>query len=922
MVEALFTRFTSHSGPLAKVLSLTDGKLTKHAAAQMVRGQFETLSLGTTGPGAAHRLATMLQGWKPTQALSPSLALSGAVAGDVVTQKALAANVGAVARDTKHFGYRAGVAGLLVLDYDPPKGRAALSPADLWAALLTLWPEAGRGIVCHWFSGSSLIFDGDAQMACIGGQRLYVVIQSQSDIPRTLSVLNKRAWLQGLGAHIHVSSAGALLTRSLFDSAMGDAGGRLDFAPAGAACRDGLEQHRGAPTVLADGGPLDTRTTLPDLSAAEEAEVRALIDAAKLRAQPEADAKRAAWLADRQQGAAIEAAKAGVEPEEARQRIRREHEALLSGVLMGSAELIHVTEEGQEVLTTVQALLKDPKHWHLKRFLSPHEPAHRGRSPDAIAYLLQAVPVIFDLNDSVTYRLQAQPVRLQATPGNKAQLADLIAAELATRPDLFTVAGQLVRPVAGEFVAVIRPLLSFLIGTHCALYRSTRDGKAAALDVDQPVVEMVLALLVERARKIKGRSSIPMIDAHGRVIEAQGLDDATGFYLETIAADAEPIPTAPTRTQTVAALRRLWKPWALYEWTTPHCCAAMLATVLTVPLRPTIDATPGLFADGVSQGAGKSAAIAAVLALIQGHRAGMKTWTGDAEAEIEKYLLALARSGAAAVAYDNTLGTFDSATIATAVIEGRVSARLLGSNTALAPTFRAMWLASGNNASLGRDCGTRFLQARIACPDGQPHRKSFPYEPSEAALADRMGIVRAILTVHRAWHAAGCPQPPDGISTRFPVWGRTVRAMVLWLSSSGLAAEADLSPLGDPADSILNREASSDPDTENTLALFAALADNFGTAQPFTARDVGTLASLGRDSSDAARRSLWDAVSGFFPRGAPSAQALTSMLRNRRDRVLEGLRLVAIAKGERREDRRAGQLFAVVEAWDTRATQH
>jgi hypothetical protein len=915
MSDLLFSRFTSSTGPLTKVLSLSpDGKLVKTASAQMYLGAFETMRISTNEPHAGPRTAAALTGWGSNQALSPSVCLT-ADSGKVVTQRVLQEHPGAVARDAKHFGYRADAIGLCVLDFDAQKDAKPPSPAEIRAVLLKIWPALEGGIVLHWVSGSSLIYTRDGSLLVgISGQRVYIGVRSQADIPRTVKVVNQRAWLLGLGGHVHVSESGAKLVRGLFDSAMGDAGGRLDFAPAGAVCTDGLEQRRGPPEVWFDVRPIDSRATLPDLSAAEEAEVAALIEEAKRRAEPEAQAKRAAWLASRQQAAAIEAAKRGNDPEEARRRVEREHAALIQGVLMGSAEVIHVDDNGTEHRVLVDQLLKSPKEWHGKRFLSPHDENHRHRSADAMAYLLQPSPKLFDLNDLVTYSLQPQPVRLQVVAGNKAQLAQEIATELASRSDLMNVAGQLSRVVNGEFAPVSRPILSFIIGTHCALYRSTKEGKTAPVDIDQPTVDMVHALLTERAGRVKGRSSIPLIDCEGRIIASPGLDTATGIYLE-VDADAEPVSLSPTRAQAVEALRRAWHPWSLYGWETPHDRAAMLATVLTVPLRPTIDAAPGLFGDGALQSLGKSSAIGAVLVLVQGHRGGMKTWTNDSEVENEKYLLSLARSGAPAVAYDNVVGTFDSAAIASAVIEGRVSARVLGSNTAASPTFRAMWLASGNNSSMGRDCSTRFLQARIACPDGQPQRRAFPFEPSEAARADRMGIVHSILILHRAWHAAGRPMA-DGISTRFPQWGRTVRPLVQWLQSAGIAAEAGLDELGDPADSILNRASASDPDAEASSELFRAIADQFGSGTPFTAGKLARVVRLGKDSPSSKGHELWDAVSAFFPRTfrAPSAQSLSSVMKHRRDRVYDGLKLVALPKTSTRDAARSGQLFAVIEA--------
>jgi hypothetical protein len=909
--EIRFTRFTSSTGPLAKIIGkAADGSLSKAASAQFYAGSFETLCVETSTGQGAQQLVNALSTFGAHQALSPSLSL-GASYGEITTQKALAAHPGAVARTTKNFGYLAGVGGLAVLDFDPQIGVTPLTPDELIDRFFMLCPGAAHNPVLHWVSGSSLIYDGDRQLSGVTGQRMYVAVKNQADIPRFIGVLNNRAWLLGVGGHIHVSAAGSLLVRGLFDSAMADAGGRMDFAPAGAVCHDGLIQLRQAPVVVADGPPLDTQHALPDLTAAEESEVAALIGAAKLRAESTAQAARAVWLASRQQSAAIQAVTHGTDPDAARDRIKREHEAMLGGVLTGAAELIYVDDKGIEHSVPVDQVLGDPRTWHGRAFLSPHEPGHRGRSPDAIAYLMQATPILFDLNDRVTYRLQRQPVRLQVAQGGRAALADQIASELAAYPDLMQCAGQLVRVVDGTFAPVSRPMLSFIAGTRVSLYRRLKDGKESAADCDRECIDIIHALLTERCRKVIARSSIPLIDASGRLIDRPGLDEATGIYLEV--QDDEPIPMSPSKAEVVEALRRLWKPWSLYHWTTPHCCAAVLATVLTVPLRPTIDGAPGLFADSFSQAQGKSSLTAAVMVLAQGDRANMKSWAGDSEVEIEKYLLSLARAGAPVISWDNVIRTFDSAIIATALIEGRVSGRQLGVTNALSPVFRAMWLASGINASIGRDCATRFLQARIACPENQPQKMSFPFEPSEAARADRLGIVRAILTVHRAWHEAGCPQA-DGITTRFPAWGRTIRHMTFWLSSSGLAAEAGIGPVGDCADAILNRVNDSDPDTDGAIALLSSLQAVF-EGSPFAASEAAKVSRSGKDSSHGEYRDLWDAVTTYFPKdiNGPSPQRLSALFRNRRDKVYAGLKLVVLPKPATREGERMGQLFAVVE---------
>jgi len=56
-------------------------------------------------------------------------------------------------------------------------------------------------------------------------------------------------------------------------------------------------------------------------------------------------------------------------------------------------------------------------------------------------------------------------------------------------------------------------------------------------------------------------------------------------------------------------------------------------------------------------------------------------------------------------------------------------------------------------------------------------------------------------------------------------------------------------------------------------------------------------------------------VSSYFPRAlnGPTVQSLSSLLRNRRERIYAGLQLVMLPKLPGREGERTGQLFKVVE---------
>lgn len=905
MTGGRMTVFTSEwPKALGKVFSLASGSLKKETAGSMSRGKYRVASFSTP-----HDLAALLKTVGHDQAISASLPL-GASEGSIVSERHLAATPGAITRSKRSFGLP-DAPGILTLDYDPQEGRPPLTSIELPEALLKACPGLARAGIVHWHSGSSFIFHGDRQLKGIGGQRLYVMVQSLADVPRALATLNKRLWLAGIGGHVKVSAAGSLLVRSLFDGAMGDAGARLDFI-GGSICRDGLEQRRGDPTVVVDGDFIDSHEAIPDVTPDEDSAYEALVETAKHNAAAEADAKRREWKAEKEREAVAQAVTLGANIEDARVQVRRTLDAALGGSLLGSFALIHVDDLGKESSVTVDQVLSDRARWHLSRFLSPIDPDHRDRSPDAILYADQPHPVLYDLNDGGTlYRLLKQPVSLCVTPGSKSDLAGQISDHLKQEPDIFTSGGQLVRVSRGALVPMSRPLLSYLIGCKVALYRQGRE-KRSPIDIDQSTADMVSALLTERARAIMGRASIPLICTDGRVIHRPGFDEPTALYVDLEPGTLLAIPDAPRRIETIEALRRLWHPWSSYQWATPHDRAAMLATVLTIAIRPTIEAAPGLFADAPLQASGKSKAVAAVAAVVRGHSGGVKSWVAGNDAEVEKYLLSVVRAGEASVTFDNILGTFDSAALATSMTEGRVSARLLGVSELKSHAARIMWLASGNNAVLSRDQATRWLVARIDTKSEAPHKLSFSFDPVEAALRDRLGIARAIVVVHRAWHTAGCPRG-DGINTRFAEWGRVVRSIVQWLQTTGIAVEAGIGALGDPATSILEGACTADPETDSLALLLYGLSETFG-CDPFTSAEVASHFKDGETSAIEGKIAIWEGITGLMPRAryGATSQSVGSVLRNRRDRPTLGLKLVEVPQFGRAAAR--GSMWRVVSA--------
>lgn len=260
--------------------------------------------------------------------------------------------------------------GVIVIDYDPPPG-AALSKRDLIDKLLGLVPGLRDAGLVWWASSSSYIFDDEREIVGLRGQRIYVVVADTTDTKRVLEIINKRAWLAGLG-RVEVSKSGAVLVRGLADEAMSTAA-RLDYV-GGSICELPLSQRRPRPEVVNLGGFLNTRLAITDLSEKEEGRYQAFVARAKRDAKPEADRVRANWRAERQKSLTKRLTSFGVPEPEARQRAAATVAAVATGQLAGDYE-IHLAD-GRVV--TVRDILDDRTAFNGLMTLDPVEPDYRG----------------------------------------------------------------------------------------------------------------------------------------------------------------------------------------------------------------------------------------------------------------------------------------------------------------------------------------------------------------------------------------------------------------------------------------------------------------------------------------------------------------------------------------------------------------
>ncbi|MDP1899275.1 MAG: hypothetical protein Q8K96_02320 [Rubrivivax sp.] len=441
--------------------------------------------------GSAADLAALLDTVTTHQAVCASLAHDGRVAGEIVTKAALPAHPGAKARGKAAFGLQASP-GMLFVDHDAASAEGGMSRADLWQWLVRLIPGLKSAGVVWRPSGSSHIHHGDKDLTGLRGQHCFVLLQDASDGPRVMKILASRFWLEGLG-RVEVSKSGALLQRCPIDTAPSDAA-RLIFA-GGADCVPPLEQRRGPCVVLSEGGFLDSRREVLDLTADEHGRYEGLIEQAKAAALPLAMQRRAEHRGETVARRLPALIRQGLSAGEAEARISAAVDAAYGGMLLGDFELTIVHEEGKREVVTVAQVLADRDRYHEADCLDPLNPEHRSGSPDCRLYLHSASPIAYSLDDGGTvYRLRAAQQRMTVVRGARGELVSGLSELVAGLDNVFATDTGPVLIERGRRLALTVDRLMNLVGTSVVLTAAGAKGQLP-MDLQRETAGLVLAAL-------------------------------------------------------------------------------------------------------------------------------------------------------------------------------------------------------------------------------------------------------------------------------------------------------------------------------------------------------------------------------------------------------------------------------------------
>jgi len=285
----------------------------------------------------------------------------------------------------------------------------------------------------------------------------------------------------------------------------------------------------------------------------------------------------------------------------------------------------------------------------------------------------------------------------------------------------------------------------------------------------------------------------PVFDPDGRLVLDPGYHAAARVWYHPPAGfDLPVISEQPTDTQITQA-RELLVDELLGEFPFADDAsrAHALAAVLLPFVRRMIDGpTPLHLFDAPTEGTGKTL-LASLIAVVATGRDIEAIPEADSDAEWRKRITSVLLDGGPVVLFDNLNRSVDAGALAAALTSRTWKDRILGVSKMTALPNHALWLATGNNASLSRELIRRTVWCRLDARVDAPWERTGFRHPNLIgwAKSNRGQLVGAALTLGRAWIACGRPRGTEVLG-QFEAWTAVMGGLLEVAGVRGLLANA------------------------------------------------------------------------------------------------------------------------------------
>lgn len=359
--------------------------------------------------------------------------------------------------------------------------------------------------------------------------------------------------------------------------------------------------------------------------------------------------------------------------------------------------------------------------------------------------------------------------------------------------------------------------LSVAISLGWETFTYDQDGEKVYADIPQSVLSKALetADRCENLRSLSAVTRIPIVRENFTIQTAPGY--ANGYlYAPSPGEDIQPHD---------GGIDAVLAPFAQFPWATDADRFNWLVALLMPLLNSAIPSgvMPLVIVNAHQAGSGKTL-LASALSTLYG---GELTSLPNREEEIQKTIVTYLDSHSkTVVVFDNLRGTLTSPTLEGVLTSGAYSARRLGATEMISMKNNKLWVATGNNVSVGQDLMRRTLWVSINPGMVDPHlRKGFKIADLLSWMRDnRAAMLSNLLGLIDGWREAGAPQPESSASDSY----RVMDIATAILNFHGIAGDARST---EPRPSQLSTQ------DEDTLELLQALRERWQD-EPFTAKDL------------------------------------------------------------------------------------
>ena len=821
---------------LSKELSLdSNGTMVKISSANLAKGDASVKSIASL-----QEFADLLQQLTPNQALLYGIPKNGVKDAKIITTKEYKVThqkTDYITRSSAHFEWPNGP-GIMMFDYDPED--EVLTKQDVLNLLYSVCPEIKDVDHLWWTSSSSNIVNCQTgeHLSDVKGQRIYLMVDDASDIPRAAKVIEDRLWLNGDG-NIKISVSGAMLERVPFDMCVYQPS-RLDFA-AGAFCKPPLEQQRGIPTLIkGQHQTLNTQKVLPTTNTDLNSQLVAQKTVLKAVAKPEADTKFNQYVS------AITEKVSRFEDNLT--EIEDEVKTAVEQKALPYFWPIHVWDGTDFSMVSVADILNNKFKYHHMLCLDPVEPDYDNKRIVARLFVNQSTPCIYSFaRGGRTFKL----MNVQYSMLLKGNLYDAVNRSievLANRKEVFTYGGSIVSPVSHKLANIDRPKMKHMLGAIFQYHTGKTD-----CDPSNELVDGICRIAAEKVvNPVKGIVDHPIIAPNLVMVTKQGYDPNMQLIAEFDCERFEVLDKRLSDTEVMLHLDRISAPFSGFAFASDADYTVAIAAVFSAVVRQVVPTCPVFGFDAPMQGSGKTLLAETIAMIATGQNASaLAPGRADYDEEFRKRLFALLLRGEKVCLFDNIVGEFDSPSFAAAVTSEYYEDRILQHSKTSKIFVKTLFLMTGNNLRFSGDMVRRVLRCRLVPKEKDLAKRCFNFDPAERAKAQRDDIISSVLSLINHWKHCGQPKK-DGTFTSFSEWDTLVRQPIAFLGKHYVGTR-----LLDVLD-VSTKQQGDASDKEALLALLVALERQFGNNKKFKAYKV---LEYMRDNSS--NSSLVDAILAF-----------------------------------------------------------